>query len=707
MKTLFGSWLKRMPIIIGATLIVGLVLSDLPGASALSPVSPEKDPNSSGTVNPGLETMNLGALLISNLYAGRESAFSSLPAQDRAFYTTVADRLQKFGPASEPISVDLLGRSGGILPSAMGYVNPGRGWSYSQNPPSIQINAHYQPLGILWVSPLILDIAGTGNLAAAGNMAEPHPGIFDQSNPVIFDIDGNGYPELTEWVGPQMGILISPVTGKIKDVNGVPVWEGPVSGADLVGNVGGYRTGFEHLSIFDANGDGIVDGKELDNLFIWQDKNQNGAPDRGEIYRLHDLNIESLNIAHNDSEGSFVRNGQVYKMWDWWPTYLKIKPGSQGAQPQTPNAGKLDLKIDQELDALGGPDLTITTYAETRGKTLFITKDKLEALGYNWQESCLALVSPDGKYVTLQDFQKDLPHSPRIWLLEKLEGNKFKVTRFTLRRFAFQNVVFSEDSKEILITTSNETFFYLIRLNTPQSLYSFQLRNEDLSFRMVYGAAFSQGGRFYLPGYYMGGGVTHDSLSALAISQSKISLKPVADVNWLLGKYLPDRGINVPYTAAIKSPELSFVVTKDKNGQDLLMAITGRNRQEGTIITIGAYARIAALSANGTFLEYVDATETTNRILVVRTLESKVTGREIIDTVNPANYVELASKGKIPAWAEFNWSDNVFRYWYSDRNSAPKLLLETSEIPGAFRVSGNENIWSLQTQKGLFYGALN
>ncbi len=102
-----------------------------------------------------------------------------------------------------------------------------------------------------------------------------------EKSQVFFDMDGDGLAERTAWVGPDDGILMvyDPQIDMIKDTE----YE-PEKKIGLMAN-----GGIAALKKLDTNNDGYIEqgfSKELDKVlggpWLWQDKNQNGFPDKGE-----------------------------------------------------------------------------------------------------------------------------------------------------------------------------------------------------------------------------------------------------------------------------------------------------------------------------------------------------------------------------------------------------------------------------------------
>ncbi|MBQ7503240.1 hypothetical protein IJT93_11140 [bacterium] len=164
-----------------------------------------------------------------------------------------------------------------------------------------QINGHGR------VSPIILDLDGNGKVSASNGQYLPHGNTFNADGAVMFDFYGNGFPVATEWVGEGDGLLCR-----------VP--EGKMNGTHLFGTANGYANGFDEMASLDADNNGALEGAELEGLYVWQDKNHNGLADQGELSTLAELGVTSIGVNHKELVGSFVRNGQTFKSFDWWPS---------------------------------------------------------------------------------------------------------------------------------------------------------------------------------------------------------------------------------------------------------------------------------------------------------------------------------------------------------------------------------------------------
>lgn len=171
----------------------------------------------------------------------------------------------------------------------------------------------YQVTGHKFVSPIILDLSGTGRIQASNGVYNPHPKQFYMARRVLFDFYGNGFPVAMEWVGPSDGLLCQPKE------------DGSIDGTCLFGTSTGYETGFEHLASLDKNMDYKVSGQELAGLMVWQDKNGNARAEQGELTSVQELGIGELSVKNSKNVGSFMINGKQQKMFDWWPTVMQLK----------------------------------------------------------------------------------------------------------------------------------------------------------------------------------------------------------------------------------------------------------------------------------------------------------------------------------------------------------------------------------------------
>lgn len=182
----------------------------------------------------------------------------------------------------------------------------------------------YQLNAQVTLSPIVLNMNGSGKLEASGGQWLPHPNHLSANHLVLFDLFGDGFPVIMEWVGPQDGLLIHLNSSQIRqyDMTG----HVHITGNNLFGNVGGWVNGYEKLAAYDRNGNGKLTGSELKGFYVWQDKNGNAKVDPGELKSVQQLGITRIDVIPNHQLVShFIMNGKRYKMWDWYPNVMEVE----------------------------------------------------------------------------------------------------------------------------------------------------------------------------------------------------------------------------------------------------------------------------------------------------------------------------------------------------------------------------------------------
>jgi len=142
---------------------------------------------------------------------------------------------------------------------------------------SVPLNGVYNSTQNL-KSPLVLDLNGNGVELNHIN-----------SQGVFFDIDNDQYAEKVGWVDASDGMLAMDRNGNgfIDDIT-------ELYGDDVM-------PAFKKLAMHDSNGNGKIDQGDDDyvNLLVWQDLNQNGISEDGELKALDhiDINIKEISLS--------------------------------------------------------------------------------------------------------------------------------------------------------------------------------------------------------------------------------------------------------------------------------------------------------------------------------------------------------------------------------------------------------------------------
>ena len=169
-------------------------------------------------------------------------------------------------------------------------------------------------LAFVSVSPIIIDLQGDGKPDIDNGEWRPHPQRFNLDRARMFDIDGCGEADLTEWVGPKSGLLVAPAD-EVK----------VAGGRQLFGTAVGFVDGYQKLGLLrDKNRDGQITGAELEGLKVWVDANQDGKCQPDELRTVQQVGIESIRCTHTDMRSDCVIRGQKRMTWDWWPTVAKV-----------------------------------------------------------------------------------------------------------------------------------------------------------------------------------------------------------------------------------------------------------------------------------------------------------------------------------------------------------------------------------------------
>lgn len=130
-----------------------------------------------------------------------------------------------------------------------------------------------------------------------------------QSDPVMFDLDGDGF-ELTNYRdGAKFDILGNGQKASTAFVTGGDAFlaidrngNGLIdSGKELFGDQNGARNGYEELAKLDTNGDGVINAKDkaFDQLKLFRD-NGNGITEEGELISLAEAGIKEISLRYRD-----------------------------------------------------------------------------------------------------------------------------------------------------------------------------------------------------------------------------------------------------------------------------------------------------------------------------------------------------------------------------------------------------------------------
>ncbi|WP_050335801.1 calcium-binding protein [Campylobacter ureolyticus] len=150
------------------------------------------------------------------------------------------------------------------------------------------------------------------------------------NNTIYFDHDNNNFKEATGWIDKGDAFLALD-----KNNNGLID-----NGNELFGNHTISNTkfgeqeanndtsinGYEALKAYDLNGDNVIDSKDeiYDKLLLWKDSNQNAITDKGELIKLKDSGIVSIDLnyknTNTDEKGNTIKQSSTVTFEDGYTT---------------------------------------------------------------------------------------------------------------------------------------------------------------------------------------------------------------------------------------------------------------------------------------------------------------------------------------------------------------------------------------------------
>ncbi len=173
--------------------------------------------------------------------------------------------------------------------------------------------------------PLIIDLNGDGVHTTS------------VADGVQFDLDNNGFKELTAWIDRTDGFLVYNRDNDKRINNGSELFSDQVIYPD------GTRStdGFEVLKSFNKNDDDVISGDEFDGMQVWIDKDHNGEtyifdegeeidPDKKELYSIEELGITSISTNYRPPENEdednpnkelfadVIINGKTHTISEHW-----------------------------------------------------------------------------------------------------------------------------------------------------------------------------------------------------------------------------------------------------------------------------------------------------------------------------------------------------------------------------------------------------
>jgi len=203
-----------------------------------------------------------------------------------------------------------------------------------------------------------------------------------KSSPLVVDLDNDGI-ELKQlqysWARFDLdGDQLAERTGWVKGDDGLLAWDKNGNGKiDNTSELFGTKTtdGFLVLKTLDSNSDGQISSSDANfsNLRIWQDVNEDGRTDAGELFTLAQKNIASINLNYTGvnvdnagntitSTSTFTRTdtstGSIVDAWFKYDNFISeyvgniVPTGMPATLPNLKGYGDLpDLRISMMQDS--------------------------------------------------------------------------------------------------------------------------------------------------------------------------------------------------------------------------------------------------------------------------------------------------------------------------------------------------------------------
>jgi hypothetical protein len=356
----------------------------------------------------------------------------------------------------------------------------------------------YRTGGAAYISPLLLDMDQNGVPDVPGGQWSAEPGLDPDDNLAAFDINGDGFEEIVEWVGSSDGLLVLPETPDkvIETLDGLE-WDGPLSGRDLLGTAGGWVDGFAKLSaLCDDDEDGQVLAEELDGLYIWIDIDRNAEIAAGELQTLADAGVSGLRLPEGTAcTGQFDRAGSVGTgtVWDWWPSYLEVFPEVAPGELPPPGSLAMDAVQVTTVDRGGEPQAL-----EEGG---LLPMSSLVAQGFDPHTGNVVTVCSGRGRCIMQDSGHPIfgHYRKRIWIVEA-EGNTANLSIIEVPATEIRQAVWL-DIDRLLLVVDGGARALVLNLETDACWELPLSPAGEPGFRAGY-YALNNGGQIYLSGRF-------------------------------------------------------------------------------------------------------------------------------------------------------------------------------------------------------------
>lgn len=160
-------------------------------------------------------------------------------------------------------------------------------------------------------SPIVLDLNGNGRFDLVD--------VWNDATTIHFDLMNDGKPTRTGWVAPGDGLLALDLNGNGTIDSGLELFgefTKDQAAKDRTPGTKSFDNGFKALAQYDANHDGVIDGKDavFGKLLVWRDLNQDGRAQKNELQTLAQAGVVDISLAYEKTGNIaplIVQNNEV------------------------------------------------------------------------------------------------------------------------------------------------------------------------------------------------------------------------------------------------------------------------------------------------------------------------------------------------------------------------------------------------------------
>jgi len=142
-------------------------------------------------------------------------------------------------------------------------------------------------------SPLVINLSGLADFDLID--------VWDAKREIRFDLIGDGQPVRTGWIGRKAAFLAMDRNHNRKIDDGTELFGEYTQGAAVRSDGRRWDNGFLALAQYDQNKDGRIDNKDraYKDLLVWNDKNEDGRSQLGELKTLEQSRIRSIELGYS------------------------------------------------------------------------------------------------------------------------------------------------------------------------------------------------------------------------------------------------------------------------------------------------------------------------------------------------------------------------------------------------------------------------